>query len=122
MPSSPADKSAQTTAGGYPSVPTTKVLALGYLDASITPEQRQTIMPHEVPDTLRIYLAGKIDQWWSRQDGPGAVFLMNVTTVAEARELLENLPLVKAKLLTFELVPLGPLRPLHQLLPVSPSK
>lgn len=104
------------TVGGFPAVPTTKVLAIARLLAPLTPEQREQLMPHEVPDTVRLFLAGKIDQWWSRQDGKGPVFLMNATAAAEASELLRALPLDHAKLMEFDLIELGPLRPLHFLL------
>ncbi len=52
----------------------------------------------------------------NRQDGRGVVFLMNVTSIDEARELLESLPFGQAKLLKFDLLPLGPLSPLQVLL------
>jgi hypothetical protein len=81
-----------------------------------TAEQVKTIFPLEVPDTLRLYLAGKIDQWWARQNQKGPVFLMNVTSVQEARTILEKLPLGQAKLMEFEYVELSPLTPLHLLL------
>jgi hypothetical protein len=103
------------TVGGFPAVPTTKVLAIGRLLAPLTPEQRKHLMPAEVPDTVRLFLSGKVDQWWSRQDGEGPVFLMNATSVAEARAALSTLPLVHAKLVKFDLLELGPLRPLHLL-------
>lgn len=98
------------------SVPTTKILAIGRVTAPLTPEQRRSIMPHEVPDTVRLYLSGKIDQWYVRQDGKGVVFLLNVSSVEEADALLRNLPLGKAKLMEFDLMPLGPLNPLRILL------
>lgn len=44
------------------------------------------------------------------------VFVMNVTSLDEARELLESLPFGQAKLLKFDLLPLGPLSPLQVLL------
>ena len=100
----------------FPVVPTTKILASGRFTSPPTPEQIKTIFPHEVPETLKLYLAGKIDQWWARQDQPGPVFLMNVTTVDEARAILDKLPLGQAKLMEFDFVELGPLTPLHLLL------
>jgi hypothetical protein len=113
---------AQSSPGaGLPSVPTTKVLAIGRLVAPLTPEQRREILPKEVPDTVRLYLSGKIDQWYVRQDGKGVVFLLNVTSVEEAHTLLEQLPLGQAKLMEFDLMPLGPLSPLRILLGDSPS-
>jgi hypothetical protein len=100
----------------FPVVPTTKILALGRFTSPPTADQIKTIFPKEVPDTLRLYLAGKIDQWWARQDQKGPVFLMNVTSVEEARTMLEKLPLGQAKLMEFEYVELSPLTPLHLLL------
>lgn len=41
---------------------------------------------------------------------------MNVTSVAEARALLEKLPLGQAKLMVFDYIELGPLTPLNLLL------
>jgi hypothetical protein len=75
------------TVGGFSAVPTTKVLAIGRLQAPLTTEQRKAVMPQEVPDTVNMYLDGKIDQWWSRQDGKGPVFLLNVSTLNEDRPL-----------------------------------
>ncbi len=64
----------------------------------------------------RPYLSGKIDQWNVRKDRNGVVFLLNVGTIKEAHALLEALPLGKAKLMEFDLIPLGPLSPLNVLL------
>jgi hypothetical protein len=101
---------------GLPNAPTTKVLAIGHLTvAAMAPGAMKPVMPSEVRETVKLYLGGKIDQWYVRQDKPGVVFLMNVSTVAEARALLEALPLGVQKLMEFDLVPLGPLTPLSML-------
>jgi hypothetical protein len=100
----------------FPVVPTTKVLAIGRFTTPPTPEQIKEIFPHEVPETLKLYLSGKIDQWWVNQTQTGPVFLMNVTSVKEAHAILEELPLGKAGLMKFEFHELGPLTPLHMLL------
>lgn len=97
-------------------VPTTKVLAIGHLTSAMTPDQRRSIMPSEVADTVRLYLGGKIDQWYTRQDQPGVVFVLNVQSTDEAHALLSALPLGTAKLMEFDLIPLGPLNPLRILL------
>lgn len=102
-------------------VPTTKLLAIGTFTAKATPEQWKPILPAEVRDTVRLYLDGKIDQWFLKQDQSGVVFLMNVTDPAEARALLGKLPLGKAGLMEFELVPLGPIAALRVLL-TDPAK
>jgi hypothetical protein len=95
---------------------TTRVLAIGTWTAKATPETRPPIMPSEARDTMRLMLAGKIDQWYAKIDGSGAVFLMNVTDPAEAHTLLEKLPLGQADMMRFELIPIGPLWPLGLLL------
>jgi hypothetical protein len=100
---------------------TTRILAIGSWTAKATPETRPAIMPFEARDTLRLLLAGKIDQWFAKSDGSGAVFIMNVTDPAEAHELLEALPLGQANMMTFEIIPMGPLWPLGLLL-AEPAK
>jgi hypothetical protein len=111
-------QAAPQTAGaaGLPSVPTIKVLAIGHMTAAASTEALLPVMKNEVPDTVKLYLSGKIDQWYVRQDQRGVVFLMNVSSVEEAHALLEKLPLGQAKLMEFELIPLGPLSPLARLL------
>jgi hypothetical protein len=101
-------------------VPTTKVLAIGHILPGSS--DRQAIMPSEVRETVRLYLAGKIDSWYVRKDQPGVVFLMNVTTVEEAHSLLEALPLGKAGIMAFDLIPIGPLSPLNYLLMPAAAK
>jgi hypothetical protein len=73
------------------------------------------ILPNEVRDTVDLYLNGKIDQWYSQQERRGVVFILNVTDPAAAREMLEKLPLGQAHLMSFELIPIGPLNQLRQL-------
>jgi len=71
--------------------------------------------PFEVHATTRLHLAGKIDQWFFQHEGYGVVFIMNVKTTAEPHELLEALPLGQAGMMEFELIALGPLKPLSML-------
>jgi metallo-beta-lactamase superfamily protein len=73
------------------------------------------ILPEEVRDTANLYLDRKIDQWYSQQNGKGVVFILNVTDLAAAHEMLEKLPLGQANLMSFKLIPLGPLAPLRRL-------
>ena len=104
-----------------PPTPTNRILAIGRFNAPPTPDQLKLLASQEVPDTLRLYLAGKIDQWYSIQNYNGVVFILNASTVEEAHTMLEALPLGQAKLMTFQLIPLGPLSPLALLLP-KPDK
>jgi hypothetical protein len=89
-----------------------KVIAIGSLKQALTPEQRAEIMPREVPHTLGLYLEGRIEQFWGRQDQPGPVFLMNVDTIEQARETVAAMPLVAADHAQYELIPVGTLAPL----------
>jgi hypothetical protein len=89
--------------------PTTKIVAIGSFTKAPDEATRKSILPHEVSNTLRVYLQGKIDQLYNRKDEPGVVFLMNVTTIEEARALLEDLPLGRAGLMRFQFIPIAPL-------------
>ena len=97
---------------GLPTVTTTRILAIGHLTPKATPRVMPAVMPDEVRETVRLYLAGKVADWYVRKDGPGVVFILNLTDVAEARALLEQLPLGRQGLMDFDLIPLGPLSPL----------
>jgi hypothetical protein len=88
-----------------------KVMAIGTLKP-LSPEQRQRYLPAEVPATLQLYLDGKMEQFWLRDKEEGVIFLMTVDSIDEADRLLKALPLGQANLLTFELMPIGPLMPL----------
>jgi hypothetical protein len=92
-----------------------KVMAIGTLKP-LTPEQRQMYLPKEVPATLKLYVDGKMEQFWLRDNNAGVIFLMTVDSVEEAAALLKALPLGQANLLTFELMPIGPLTPLGMLI------
>jgi hypothetical protein len=72
-------------------------------------------MPNEVPATLKLYLEGKVEQFWFREKA-GPIFLMNVDSVEQAKATLDGLPLVADGLMTYELLPVGPLAPLGLLI------
>ena len=114
--------SAQTPSSSSTAGPTTRVLAIGHMTAGVTPEKVMPVMQKEVRDTVRLYLSGKLDQWFVRRDQKGVVFLLNVSSVDEARTLLGKLPLGEARLMDFEFIPLGPLSPLGLLLKDNAGK
>ena len=93
-----------------------KVFAIGSIIKPVTPEQRSEIMPREVPATLKLYLDGKIEQFWYRQDAPGVIFLLSVETVEHAKATIEALPLVTDGFATYQYFPVGPLAPLGMLI------
>ncbi len=94
----------------------TGVLAILSPKPGVTLEQVMKIMPAEIRATVPLYLDGKIQQWFTRGDGRGVIFLLNCKDEAEARALMENLPLSKENLVDEQFIPVGPLLPLGILL------
>src|SRR6202040_735992 len=82
----------------------------------VTLEQVMKIMPAEVRATVPLYLDGKIQQWFTRGDGRGVIFVLNCMDEAEARALIEGLPLSKENLVDEQFIPIGPPMPLGILL------
>jgi hypothetical protein len=104
-----------------PPTPTTRILAIGTVNPGIDPAAVRSILPTEVRETVKLYLDGTIDQWFSLQGRNGVVFILNVTDPTAAHDMLEKLPLGRAHLMNFELIPLTPLNPLRQLLGITPT-
>src|SRR5229473_3146599 len=93
---------AQTPAASQlPSVPVAKILAIGRFNAPPTPEQLKIL-------SLRWHVTGKIEQWFSPQDGNGVILILNLSSVEEANAMLAG-PSGQQQLLTFELIPVEPL-------------
>jgi len=112
----------QTKAQPQPFAPTTtSILALLQAKPGVTRERVMAIMPAEIRATVRLYLDGKIRQWYSRADGRGAVFLLATKDVAEAEAILESLPLARAHLVDHQYIAVGPLVPLGLLLGSQPA-
>jgi hypothetical protein len=101
----------------------TGVLTILSPKPGVTVEQVMRIMPAEIRATVPLYLDGKIQQWFTRGDGKGVIFLLSCKDVAEARALIESLPLSKENLVDEQFIPVGPLLPLGILLrDSSPNK
>jgi hypothetical protein len=98
-----------------PSTPVTRILAIGTINPGVDQAKVLDILPNEVRETVNLYLDGKIDQWYSLEDRRGVAFILNITDLKAAHEMLEKLPLGQAHLMSFELIPLGPLNPLRRL-------
>src|SRR6202047_2186603 len=99
----------------------TGVLTILTPKPGVTLEQIMKIMPAEIRATVPLYLDGKIQQWFTRGDGKGVIFLLNCKDEAEARALIESLPLSKENLVDEQFIPVGPLLPLGILLRDSPT-
>ena len=101
--------------------PTIGVLTTLTVKGDVQRADIMKVMPNEVRDTVKLYLDGKIQQWWARGDGRGVVFILNCASVAEAKALTDTLPLSRANYATFEYVALTPLTPLRLLIAEPPS-
>ena len=95
---------------------TTGVIVIQTAKQGVTPQQVMAVMPAEIRATVKLYLDGKIRQWYSRGDGKGVIFLVDAKAEDEARALMETLPLAKEQLMDHEYIPVGPLMPLRALM------
>ena len=96
--------------------PTTGVVVILTVKPGVTREQVMAVMPDEIRQTVQLYLNGKVREWYSRSDGRGAVFLLDVEDVAVAHATMEGLPLAKQDLIDHEYIAVGPLLPLRLLM------
>jgi len=95
--------------------PTTQVLAILTVKSDVPRADVLKSLPDEVRATVRLYLDGKIQQWYGRADGKGVLFILNCASVEEAKKVTEQLPFDKAGIATFEYMALTPLSPLRVL-------
>jgi hypothetical protein len=114
---------AATSLVAQPPAPTppNHVLVMLTVKPGITREQIAPVMSDEVKATVRLYLDGKIENWYGRADGKGVVFILNCTTTAEAQAMMDSLPLGRDHLADYAFTPIGPLAPLRLLAGPSPS-
>jgi hypothetical protein len=122
LPAASLAQSQSSAGSGVPSVAipkTTAVLVIETPKQGITPQQIMAVIPDEIQATVKLYLDGKIREWYSRGDGKGVIFLVDVKTEDEARALMDTLPLAKEQLMNHEYIPVGPLMPLRALNPAA---
>ena len=128
LPLASVAQSQPGVASGVPKVAipkTTEVMVIQTAKQGITPQQIQQIMavmPDEIRATVKLYLEGKIRQWYSRGDGRGVVVFLDVKTVEEAHAIIDAMPLSKENLMDHEFIPVGPLMPMRILLGGGPAQ
>src|ERR1700680_5231745 len=119
LPVASVAQSQSAVAPGVPSVAipkTTEVLVIQTPKQGVTPQQLMAVISSEIRATVKLYLDGKIRQWYSRGDGKGVIFLVDAKTEDEARAVMDTLPLAKEQLMDHEYNPVGPLMPLMALM------
>ena len=119
LPVASVAQSQSGAASGVPSVAipkTTEVLVIQTPKQGVTAQQILDVIPAEIRATVKLYLDGKIRQWYSRGDGKGVIFLVDAKTEDEARAMMETLPLAKEQLMDHQYIPVGPLMPMRALI------
>jgi hypothetical protein len=85
-----------------------KILALEKEVAGITDEQfTPAILKTEAMRAWGLHQQGMIRELYFRQDRNEAVLILECKDVEEAKSVLATLPLVKAGLIAFEIIPLS---------------
>jgi len=105
----------QVPAAG-PQPATTAVMVILTAKQGVSRQQIMDVMPLEIRATVKLYLDGKIREWYSRGDGRGVVFLVDAKTEDEARAVMETLPLAKEQLMDHGYIAVGPLMQLTALI------
>src|SRR5215813_10004657 len=82
-----------TSGAAVPAI--TEVMVILTAKQGVTRQQIMAVMPSEIRATVKLYLDGKIRQWYSRGDGKGVIFLVDAKTEDEARTIMDTLPLAK---------------------------
>lgn len=85
-----------------------KILAMEIEIEGVDPEQ---FMPYLNPEAQRVrelYQNGTVREFYFREDRSAAILMLECADASEARQRLESLLLVKAGLITFDIIPLVP--------------
>ena len=85
-----------------------KILAMEIETEGVKPEQFEPHLKTEAGHVWELYQGGTIRELYFRADRSEAVLILECKDVIEAREKLDSLPLVRAGLIRFEIIPLVP--------------
>lgn len=85
-----------------------KILALEQDVPGVTSEQFQPHLKAEAAKVWELNQAGVIRETYFRQDRASAILVLECADEEDARRTLSTFPLVRAGLISFELIPLIP--------------
>lgn len=85
-----------------------KLLALEVEEPGTSPEAFRPHLREEAKAVWELYLSGIVREAYFRTDRHTAVLVLECPDQEHAREVLASLPLVRHKLIHFEVVPLTP--------------
>lgn len=114
--SNQTDASSPVPPSGVSSPKTTEMMVILTAKQGVARQQIMNVMPAEIRATVKLYLDGKIRQWYSRGDGRGVILFLDAKTIDEAHSIMDVLPLTKENLMDHEYIPVGPLLPLTALI------
>ncbi len=84
-----------------------KIIAIEHDPPNVTEDQfTQPLLIEEAQRAWELYQAGIIREMYFRADRYEAVLVLECADVDEARSILNSMPLVREKLIGFELIPL----------------
>ena len=87
-----------------------KIIAVSHDAPGVTNEQFAPHLDAEARRAWELYQSGALREIHFRADEPQAVLIFECASVDEANDLLATLPLVRAGLIRFDLIPLAPYR------------
>lgn len=86
-----------------------KILAIAKVDPQTTLEKIRPHLEAEVKHAWKLYKEGTVREMYNCQDRRmGVVFVLECSSLDEARKFLDELPFVRENFIAFELIPLGP--------------
>ncbi|QDU66742.1 YciI family protein [Engelhardtia mirabilis] len=92
-----------------------KVFAFDEFKPGVTLEQVAPLLKQEARHAWELYKQGVIRENYLRTDKPGALIVMEVDSVEQARSITDTFPLVKAGLIEFRFIPVGAFTPYETL-------
>ena len=98
-----------------------KILAMEQEMPSATAEQFRPHLAAEAARAWELYQAGVFREMYFRADRQEAVLILECADIAEARQVLDTLPLVKEGLIAFDLIPLKPYSGFSRLFAEAPE-
>ena len=85
-----------------------KILALEQEISGKTAEDLQPYLREEAVKAWELQQSGIIREIYFRANEPSAVLILECEDARVAKEVLDTLPLVREKLITFDIIPLAP--------------
>jgi len=88
-----------------------KILAKSRMAPGFAPEKVQELRVPEAKHAWELYASGFVREMYMTLDGRGAVLMLEAESVEAAQKQIDELPMVKANLIGFDLTALTPFTP-----------